>query len=177
MKIRDAILVLLARQPSHGYQLKVDYERLTGSAPVNVGQIYTTLERLERDGLVSRDPAGNDRRVIYVLTGQGLKAALAWIEDTGTSGAQGRSAVAGKLLLAMAVPGVEIDRVIDVHRVALLDTVRATRRQARGTAGSAGPEGNLESRMIIEAEVAVIEAELRWLDLFEAELRSTRRRM
>jgi DNA-binding PadR family transcriptional regulator len=166
MRVRDALLVLLARRTSHGYQLKLDYERLTGSGAINVGQVYTTLDRLLRDGLVDREPGESDRRVSYFLTELGQKHAWEWIADSGNVQSAGRSEVAGKLLLATGVPGVDITQVIDSHRLALMALIQSTRRQLRAESA------DMESRMVIEAEVAVIEAELRWLDLFETELRS-----
>jgi DNA-binding PadR family transcriptional regulator len=61
MSIRHGLLALLEEGPRYGYQLKSEFESRTGSTwPLNVGQVYTTLGRLERDGLVS--PAGEDAR-------------------------------------------------------------------------------------------------------------------
>jgi DNA-binding PadR family transcriptional regulator len=168
MKVRDALLALLARGPAHGYRLKVDYERLTGAGPVNVGQIYPTLERLQRDGLVDREDANeSQRRVSYSLTDKGRSAAHAWLLDPGALPTNGRSAVAGKVLMALGVPGVDAHQVIDAHRLAFLASIQSTRRRMRsGTL-------DLEERLAIEAEVAVTDAELRWLDLCEAELRNS----
>jgi DNA-binding PadR family transcriptional regulator len=169
VKVRDALLALLARHPAHGYQLKVDYERITGAGPVNVGQIYTTLDRLRRDDLVDRDTDSGDRRVPYYLTDKGRSSAVTWLFDPGDPSTNGRSAVAGKVLLALGVPGIDTHAVIDAHRFALLASVQATRQRTRNHTL------DLEGRLVIEAEVAVSEAELRWLDLCEAELRTAER--
>ena len=149
VKVRDALLVLLARHPAHGYQLKVDYERITGAGPVNVGQIYTTLDRLRRDDLVDRDTDRGDRRVPYHLTDKGRNSALAWLLDPGDPSTNGRSAVAGKVLLALGVPGIDAHAVIDAHRLALLASVQAIRQRTRNH------PLDLEGRLVIEAEVAV----------------------
>lgn len=165
MRVRDALLALLARGPAHGYKLKVDHERLVGSRAVNVGQIYSTLERLQRDGLVERGgPAGDDRRVEYRLTETGHKSAVAWLGDPGEVPRAGRSVVAGKVLLALGVPGIDIREVIDAHRLAFLTAIRATRHRRRSETL------DLEQRLAVDADVAVAEAELRWLDLCEAEI-------
>ena len=101
LRVRDALLALLAHGPAHGYQLKVDYERLTGAGPINVGQIYSTLDRLQRDGLVERDDtADDDRRVPYHLTDAGRAEAMSWLLDARELPLNGRSVVAGKVLLA-----------------------------------------------------------------------------
>jgi len=167
VKVREALLVLLARGPAHGYKLKVDYERLAGPGPINVGQIYSTLDRLQRDGLVDRVEADEgDRRVAYHVTEVGRRQALAWLSKSDDPPRSGRSAVAGKVLMALGVPGVDPQTVIDIHRVAFLAAIQATRRRQRGE------RLELEERLAIEAEVAVTEAELRWLDMCEAELRT-----
>ncbi len=169
MKVRDALLALLARGEAHGYQLKSDYERLTGAGPINVGQIYTTLDRLARDGLVARDEAVDDRRVPYRVTATGRDMALAWLGETSDVALNGRSTVAGKVLLALEVPGIDVTAVIDGHRLALLDAIRARRREAEPDPTDVG------RRLVLEADVAVAEAELRWLDLCEAELSDVER--
>ena len=71
MPIRRGLLSLLARSPMHGYQLRTEFEAATGSTwPLNIGQVYTTLSRLERDGFV--EPVGeSDGRVTYRLTETG----------------------------------------------------------------------------------------------------------
>jgi DNA-binding PadR family transcriptional regulator len=169
MRVRDALLALLASGPSHGYQLKVDYERLTGAGPINVGQVYSTLDRLSRDGLVERAEAdGDDRRVPYYLTDVGRTEAVAWLLDPSEPALNGRSVIAGKVLLATRVPGVVIAEVIDAHRLALMTAVGVTRRRSRGQ------DLDVEARLVLEAELAVAEAELRWLDLCDAEFRDVR---
>src|SRR5438093_11801006 len=101
MRVRDALLALLARGPAHGYQLKLDYERLTRNAPVNVGQIYQTLERLQRDGLVERQGGDDERRITYRVTKAGRASARALLFDASGLPSAARSAVAAKVLLAM----------------------------------------------------------------------------
>jgi DNA-binding PadR family transcriptional regulator len=165
VRVRDAVLALLARGPAHGYQLKLDYERLTRNGPVNVGQIYQTLERLQRDGLVERDDSGPDeRRVTYRITDEGRTSARELLFDADDIPTTGSSSVAAKVLLATSMPGVEAVDVLDVQRAALLRSVQTTRRQTRDQALSR------VDRLVLEAELAFIEAELRWLDLCEAEL-------
>jgi DNA-binding PadR family transcriptional regulator len=164
VKVRDALLVLLSRAPAHGYQLKVDFERLTGAGPVNVGQIYTTLDRLQRDGLVERLEPDADGRVGYRITEEGLKVAIEWLLDPTVVPTNGRSMIAGKVLMALDVPGVDVQQVIDTHRLTYLHVAQTKRKQVRAEGADA------RDRLLVEAELAVVEAELRWLDLCEAEL-------
>ena len=77
--MRNVFLALLARSPAHGYELKQAFEAATGGIwpELNAGQIYTTLGRLERDGLVRRggDP-GDARAVLVTITPEGLARLL-----------------------------------------------------------------------------------------------------
>ena len=79
MSIRYGLLALLERGPTHGYQLRTDFDSVTGDAwPLNIGQVYSTLSRLERDGLVT--PAGEDEqgRARYAITAAGRAELLDW---------------------------------------------------------------------------------------------------
>jgi len=84
MSVRQALLALLEQRPMYGYQLRSEFERRTGSTwPLNVGQVYTTLTRLERDGLVSGHGDDGEGHVIYEVTGAG--------RDESRSGSRPRS--------------------------------------------------------------------------------------
>ena len=59
MSVRHALLALLSEGPKYGLQLREEFEARTGEIwPLNVGQVYSTLQRLERDGLVESDGSG-----------------------------------------------------------------------------------------------------------------------
>jgi DNA-binding PadR family transcriptional regulator len=166
VRVREAVLALLARGPAHGYQLKLDYERLTRDKPVNVGQIYQTLERLQRDGLVEREAGDScDRRISYRVTEAGRAGAYEFLLDASRVDCGGNSDVAAKVLLAVEIADLDTLRVLDAQRSALLLRVQAARRQSRGSVPS------VVERLGLEADLAVSEAELRWLDLCEEELK------
>jgi DNA-binding PadR family transcriptional regulator len=168
MRVRDALLALLARGPAHGYQLKLDYERVTANRAINVGQIYQTLERLQREGLIGRqDPDGSERRVLYHATEAGRAGALELLLDTSDPHSPGSSAAVAKVLLAAQVPDFDPMDVLDAQRAALMRTVQMTRRRMRGR------DFDLIERLAIEANLAVSEAELRWFDLFEEEMKGS----
>ena len=72
MSIRHGLLALLGRGPRYGYQLRVEFEASTGATwPLNIGQVYTTLARMERDGLVTPDGEDDQGRAVYSITGVG----------------------------------------------------------------------------------------------------------
>ena len=80
MSIPNSLLALLASGPAHGYGLKSAFEESTANAwPLNAGQVYTTLARLERDGMVEADGDSPERRS-WQITAEG-RAALDWIAD------------------------------------------------------------------------------------------------
>ena len=95
MSVRHGLLALLSQGPSYGYQLKVEFERRTGDSwPVNVGQVYNTLDRLERDGLIERGETDGDGHVFYAITDAGAAEARSWLEGPVVRGAAARDELA-----------------------------------------------------------------------------------
>jgi len=173
MAVREGMLVLLAERPRHGYELKVELERRTGSLwSLNTGQVYTTLDRLQRDGLVEPaddvDPGNDARRRAYRLTGEGEKAARAWLDTTGAVDAPPRDELVMKVLLAAHGPHAEALAVVDAHRHHLLARLQAVRRDRR----SAGSPADLAARLCDDVLAVRLEADLRWLDLCTDRLRA-----
>ena len=77
MAVREGLLALLNEGPSHGYQLKTAFEAATGGTwPLNVGQVYTTLDRLARDGFVDADDRDGQKR--YAITAAGARSSASW---------------------------------------------------------------------------------------------------
>src|SRR2546422_11708212 len=87
VSVRYGLLALLDEAPSHGYQLKTAFERRTGGNwALNIGQVYTTIQRLERDGLVESldgDPAADDERRAYRITQAGRSHLAPWVVTPG----------------------------------------------------------------------------------------------
>lgn len=83
--LKYVLLALLAQHPRHGYDLKSEYDQALGSIspPVNVGQIYSTLQRLEQAGWVTSEHTGNDRRdrTVYTLCEAGQAALAQWLDE------------------------------------------------------------------------------------------------
>jgi DNA-binding PadR family transcriptional regulator len=166
MSVRHSLLALLEDGPRHGYRLKGEFEEATGQMwPLNDGQVYTTLARLDRDGLVATE-AAPDGQKLYRLTGAGRAELDAWF-----SGAVGREAVprqelAIKLIFAVRSPSADVHHVIQRQRAATMRSLQELTR-LRDDGGS-GDE--LAWTLTLDGLLFQGEAEVRWLDLCEARL-------
>lgn len=170
MPIRHGLLALLERGPMHGYQLRAEFESTTGGMwPLNVGQVYTTLARLERDGLVAQGaPADDDGegKIVYRLTEAGRGELARWFKTAIERRSRPRDELAIKLALALTTPGVDVRQVVQAQRTATLRTLQELTRLKVQTDASADPAWLLVNEsMIFQAD-----AEARWLDFCEAAL-------
>lgn len=156
MSVRQSLLAILDRGACYGSQLRAEYERRTG-ARVNVGQVYTTLERLERDGLVTGAGVDDEARVLWEPTPAGRAEARAWL--SAASLADGRDEVALKIALAVTLPGADVGGILTAQRAA----VRAALSGAEEETPDAMP-----AAIVRAARRARLEADLRWLDEVEA---------
>lgn len=162
MALREGLLVLLGEGPRHGYDLRADFERSTGALwPLNSGQVYTTLERLERDGLVDSSADADDqsgRRRLYSLTAAGDEARRVWLRSPEKLDRMPRDELVMKVLLATAVGRREASTVINAHRRYLMKELGAVQRSRR--------DGDpvIETEMVADALIGRLEADLRWLD-------------
>lgn len=149
MSVRQGILVLLAEQGMHVSQLKAEFEARTGGAwPVNIGQVFTTLQRLERDGLVEKVPhQGAAEPERFRATAAGAAEADAWWSRPVERGAPARDELAIKLALAVTARGVDVRAVVQAQRT---ETMRAlhdyTRLKVDGRPGTASPATPSEVR-------------------------------
>lgn len=165
MGIKEGLLALLARGEAHGYQLKLDLEAATGDTwRINVGQIYTTLSRLERDGLVRSAGADNQGRIIYEITADGNQAVAEWLAVPVDLAAAGRDEISLKLLVSLAA-GMDPGPVVKTQRSATMKALQDyTALKGSGDRPDLAWELHLD-RLILSAE-----AELRWLDRVEDRL-------
>lgn len=176
MSVRHGLLALLSQGPSYGYQLKVEFERRTGDSwPVNVGQVYNTLDRLERDGLIERGETDGDGHVFYAITDAGAAEARSWLEGPVVRGAAARDELAVKLALAVTLPGVDPEAIIHAQRVA---TIRSLQELTRSKAAGGDPDSPEEFawQLVVDALIFQAEAEVRWLEHSEARIRRLRAR-
>ena len=167
MAVKDALLALLADGPKYGYQLKSRFDDATGEAwPLNIGQVYTTLQRHERDDLVEADgEPDDDGRRPYRLTAAGREALSAWIATPIEQSVASRDAVSMKVLIAVATGVAPPLDVVAQQRVAAMQTLQSfteLRRRAR--------DESLAWQLHLDRIVLAVEAEIRWLDLAEERL-------
>ncbi len=179
MSIRHGLLALLERGPRYGSQLRTEFEARTGSTwPLNVGQVYTTLNRLERDGLVAQEGEDAAGHALYVITDPGREELRTWYERPVDRTSPARDELAIKLAMAVGAPGVDLRAVIQAQRH---HTVKAmqdyTRLKARalgalesGGAVSARDRDDVAWLLVLEQLIFQTEAEARWLDHCEARL-------
>src|SRR5205814_2694559 len=165
--VRYGLLALLERGPMSGYQLRVAFEESTGGTwPLNIGQVYTTLSRLERDGLVHPLPESGAGQRPYEITEAGRAGLAEWFATPVSRGDRPRDELTIKLALALTTPGVDVRAVVQTQRTA---TMRTLQEYTRLKAGADGP-GDLSWRLVLDAMLFQAEAEVRWLDHCEASL-------
>jgi DNA-binding PadR family transcriptional regulator len=165
MAVREGLLVLLGDGPRHGYGLKSEFERATGGVwPLNVGQVYTTLDRLERDGLVEPVDADDGQRA-WRLTDEGRDEAGDWWWAVPGEDPPPRDELVLKVLLAVAGERDHALEVIGHQRDALLGLLAQRRRQAR--ARRRAGDDPVAAELVIDVLVLRAEADLRWLDACE----------
>jgi DNA-binding PadR family transcriptional regulator len=167
MSVRYGLLALLERGTMYGYQLRVAFEESTGGTwPLNIGQVYTTLSRLERDGLVEALPESDVGQRPYRITEAGRTHLGEWFATPVGRGDRPRDELAIKLALALTTPGVDIREVVQTQRTATMRTLQEyTRLKAR-----ADGRADLPWRLVLDAMLFQAEAEVRWLDHCEASL-------
>lgn len=164
MSVRNGLMALLSSGSRHGYELKKELEERTGSLwALNVGQVYTTLSRLERDGLVTEtSPAPGatdpqDQRQ-YTLTETGRREVDEWFSTPRTRPAPDRDELVIKLTLAASLDDVDVDAVIDAQRVATTEELQRYTRLKAATGVT-----DVARLFALDAVVAQIDGELRWL--------------
>jgi DNA-binding PadR family transcriptional regulator len=172
MSIKYALLSLLDHQPHHGYQLKTAVEGWLGQSwPLNIGQVYTTLTRLERDGLVTLGEVDAQGRQTYQITPAGRAALADWFATPVPRDGLVRDELLVKLVAAVAAGDGTAFAVIRGQRTATLQLLQHhTRAKAQ-----AERRGDLPQLVVADLLIAQAEAEVAWLELCEARLRTAGR--
>ena len=169
MAVRESLLALLRGQPSGGYQLKTGFEAATGGIwRLNVGQVYTTLDRLARDGSVEALEVDGQRS--YRITDDGLAELGAWWETTPQEEPPQRDELMLKVLLASLAGPDQALEVIDVQRTAVTSLLQHRTRRMRADAKRSP---SLAQQLVADALIMRAEADLRWLDRCEQRLLDT----
>jgi DNA-binding PadR family transcriptional regulator len=168
MSVRHALLALLSEGPKYGLQLGQEFEARTGDVwPLNMGQVYTTLQRLERDGLVESDGAGEDGpQKGFRITAAGAEELQAWLRTPPDTSAPPRDELVIKVLIAIRLPGVDVLDMVQVHRRHLVETMHHYTR-LKEEAG----EHDIGLLLVADAEIFRLDAVVRWLDAAEARIK------
>jgi DNA-binding PadR family transcriptional regulator len=168
MSVRHALLALLAEGPKYGLQLRAEFVERTGEVwPLNVGQVYTTLQRLERDGLVESDDAADPGpQKGFRITEGGEQELAGWLRTPPDLAAPPRDELVIKVLVAVRIPGVNVHDVIQVHRRYLVELMQQWTRLKEDEADT-----DLGLALVVDAELFRLDSVIRWLDAADGRLR------
>jgi DNA-binding PadR family transcriptional regulator len=133
VSVPHALLALLREEPKYGMRLQNEFEARTGEVwPLNVGQVYTTLQRLERDGLVETDDGESERsRKRYRITAAGERELVNWLRTPPDFVPPPRDELVIKVLVALQVPGIDIHEILQVHRRRVIEVMQRYTRTKR----------------------------------------------
>ena len=168
MSVPHALLALLTDGPKYGLRLQNEFEARTGEVwPLNVGQVYTTLQRLERDGLVETDDGEGERsRKRYRITSAGERALTDWLRTPPELEPPPRDELVIKVLVALQVPGTDVHEILQVHRRHVIEVMQRY-TQVKAAAG----EDDMALALVVDAELFRLEAIVRWLDAADVRLK------
>ena len=168
MSVPYALLALLSEGPKYGLRLQSEFQSRTGEVwPLNVGQVYTTLQRLERDGLVETDEESERAQKRYRITATGTQELADWLRTPPGLVPPPRDELVIKVLVALQVPGIDVHEILQVHRRHAIEVMQRY-TQIKASAG----ESDVALALVADAEVFRLEAIVRWLDA--ADVRVTR---
>jgi DNA-binding PadR family transcriptional regulator len=170
---QEVVLAMLAKEPSHGYELRARLDRALGplAEGINVGQIYVTLTRLEKGGLVVRDDAPGERpdRKVYRLTASGQERVGEWLSEVRWP----RPDLAEfhlKLIAAAQAGLADPVAILDAQRHELLQRLREAGRAVMEQ------EKGSDAGLLLEGIVLRLQADLRWLETCEITWTTRRKR-
>jgi DNA-binding PadR family transcriptional regulator len=162
----------LSEKPKYGLRLQNEFEARTGEVwPLNVGQVYTTLQRLERDELVESDGEGerSQKQKRYRITSAGAQALAEWLHTPPELVPPPRDELVIKVLVALQVPGIDVPEILQVHRRHAIEVMqRYTRIKAEAA------EDDVALALVADAELFRLEAIVRWLDAADVRLKQKR---
>jgi DNA-binding PadR family transcriptional regulator len=168
MSVRHALLALLSEGPKYGLQLRDEFEQRTGEVwPLNVGQVYTTLQRLERDGLVESDrtdDAGPQKS--FQITRSGAEELRSWLRTPPDLSSPPRDELVIKVLVAMRLPGTDVHEVIQAHRRYLVELMQQWTRIKEDEASY-----DVSLALVVDAELFRLDSVIRWLDSADGRLK------
>ena len=169
MSVRHALLALLSEGPKYGLQLRQEFEESTGEVwPLNVGQVYTTLQRLERDEMIESDDRDEEAgpQKAFRITAAGRSELDAWLSTPPDMTSPPRDELVIKVLAALRVPGVSVHDVIQVHRRYLVELMQQWTRLKEDEA-----DYDLMFALVADAELFRLDSVVRWLDTADGRLK------
>jgi len=168
VSVRHALLALLSEGPKYGLQLREEFEARTGEVwPLNVGQVYTTLQRLERDGLVESDGSADEGpQKGFRITGAGADELATWLRTPPDLSAPPRDELVIKVLVAMRLPGTDVHEVIQAHRRYLVELMQQWTRIKEDEASY-----DVSLALVVDAELFRLDSVIRWLDSADGRLK------
>jgi DNA-binding PadR family transcriptional regulator len=160
----------LSEGPKYGLQLRQEFEERTGEVwPLNVGQVYTTLQRLERDGLVASDSTDEEGpQKGFQITPEGEEELRGWLRTPPDLSSPPRDELVIKVLIALRLPGVDVHEVMQAHRRYLVELMQEWTR-LKDYAG----QRDLGFALVVDAELFRLEAVIRWLDAADGRINRT----
>ena len=165
MSLKHSILAVLSIGDCHGYQIRQEIESRTGQTwQINIGQIYSTLDRLERDNLIVAEGPNPEGQIRYSITPEGKAEALEWLKAPVTQTTQIRHELAIKLALAVTLPGVDTELILQSQRIS---TLRNLQTLTTAKMNASESPSDLAWLLILDSQLFALEAELRWLDHVE----------
>jgi DNA-binding PadR family transcriptional regulator len=162
VSLKYGVMGLLAEESLHGYEVKNRFEAMLGGTwEVNIGQIYTTLQRLERDGLVRPIGERGDRgKLAYELTEQGRDALETWLAQPESGPQELREEIYVKLLLAARVANGDLGPLLSRQKRAYLQRLRDLNRLG----DRARKDGRTDLARLVRGALLHTEADLKWID-------------
>jgi DNA-binding PadR family transcriptional regulator len=168
MSVRHAMLALLIEAPKYGLQLSQEFEARTGEVwPLNTGQVYTTLQRLERDRLIESDEDAEDGpQKVFRITQAGVDELSTWLRTPPHVSTPPRDELVIKVLVALRVPGVDVVDMIQSHRRHLIESMRYYTRLKEEA-----DDLDIGLLLVADAEIFRLDAVVRWLDAADARIK------
>jgi len=172
VSVRHALLALLSEGPKYGLQLREEFEANTGQVwPLNVGQVYTTLQRLERDGLVTAigdaQPGGeHGPQKAYRITEAGSGELAQWLRVPPDLSTPPRDDLVMKVLIAVRVPGTDVSEIIQAHRRYLVQLMQEWTRLKEDDNGR-----DIAFSLVVDSELFRLDSVVRWLDAADGRLK------
>jgi DNA-binding PadR family transcriptional regulator len=168
VSVRHALLALLSEGPKYGLQLRQEFEARTGDVwPLNVGQVYTTLQRLERDGLAeSDDTVEEGPQKGFHITEEGQAELAEWLRTPPDFSSPPRDELVIKVLVAVGLPGVDVREVVQVHRRYLVELMQQWTRLKEDESRL-----DLNFALVVDAEIFRLDSLIRWLDTVDGRLK------